>query len=111
MSQAKPNLFRRVYDWTLSLAEKKSAGGWLATISFAEASFFPHSARRTPDSSLPRRPKKSAKVCPHLFHRFRARRCYRLRHWSLWLGDGSRHLLQIRTRFHRGEIQTPYLLV
>ena len=41
MPQAKSNLFRRVYDWTLSLAEKKSAGGWLATISFAEASFFP----------------------------------------------------------------------
>ncbi len=41
MSQAKPNLFRRVYDWTLALAEKKSAGGWLAVISFAEASFFP----------------------------------------------------------------------
>ena len=41
MVQAKPNFFRRVYDWTLSLAEKKSAGGWLAAISFAEASFFP----------------------------------------------------------------------
>ena len=41
MSQAKPNLYRRVYDWTLALAEKKSAGGWLAAISFAEASFFP----------------------------------------------------------------------
>ena len=41
MVQAKPNLFRRVYDWTLTLAEKKTAGGWLAAISFAEASFFP----------------------------------------------------------------------
>ena len=41
MVQTKPNVFRRVYDWTLSLAEKKSAGGWLAAISFAEASFFP----------------------------------------------------------------------
>ena len=41
MVQAKPNLFRRVYDWTLTLAERKSAGGWLAAISFAEASFFP----------------------------------------------------------------------
>ena len=41
MSQAKPNLLRRVYDWTLTLAERKSAGGWLAAISFAEASFFP----------------------------------------------------------------------
>tara|TARA_A100001037_G_scaffold98276_1_gene89710 strand:- start:726 stop:1337 length:612 start_codon:yes stop_codon:yes gene_type:complete len=40
-NQAKPNLFRRTYDWTLSLAERKSAGGWLAAISFAEASFFP----------------------------------------------------------------------
>ncbi|MDE0578089.1 MAG: hypothetical protein OSB39_14165, partial [Opitutales bacterium] len=41
MVQAKPNLFRRVYDWTLALAEKRTAGGWLAAISFAEASFFP----------------------------------------------------------------------
>jgi membrane protein YqaA with SNARE-associated domain len=41
MVQTKPNVFRRVYDWTLSLAEKKSAGGWLAAISFSEASFFP----------------------------------------------------------------------
>ena len=41
MTPDKPNLFRRVYDWTLKLAEKKSAGGWLAAISFAEASFFP----------------------------------------------------------------------
>jgi membrane protein YqaA with SNARE-associated domain len=41
MPQAKPNLFRRVYDWTLTLAEKRTAGGWLAAISFAEASFFP----------------------------------------------------------------------
>jgi membrane protein YqaA with SNARE-associated domain len=41
MVQAKPNFFRRVYDWTLTLAEKRTAGGWLAAISFAEASFFP----------------------------------------------------------------------
>ena len=41
MPDAKPNLIRRVYDWTLSLAERKSAGGWLAALSFAEASFFP----------------------------------------------------------------------
>jgi membrane protein YqaA with SNARE-associated domain len=41
MNNAKTNLFRRVYDWTLALAERKSAGGWLAAISFAEASFFP----------------------------------------------------------------------
>ena len=40
-SQARPNLLRRVYDWTLTLAERKSAGGWLAAISFAEASFPP----------------------------------------------------------------------
>ncbi len=41
MPDAKPNCFRRIYDWTLSLAERKSAGGWLAVLSFAEASFFP----------------------------------------------------------------------
>ena len=41
MPDAKPNPIRRVYDWTLSLAERKSAGGWLAALSFAEASFFP----------------------------------------------------------------------
>ena len=37
----KPNFIRRLYDWTLSLADRKSASGWLAGISFAEASFFP----------------------------------------------------------------------
>ena len=41
MPDAKSNPIRRVYDWMLSLAERKSAGGWLATLSFAEASFFP----------------------------------------------------------------------
>ncbi len=41
MPDAKPNPIRRVYDWTLSLAERKSAGSWLAALSFAEASFFP----------------------------------------------------------------------
>ncbi len=38
---SEPNPIRRLYDWMLSLAERKSAGGWLAGISFAEASFFP----------------------------------------------------------------------
>lgn len=38
---SKPNPIRRLYDWMLSLAERKSAGGWLGAISFAEASFFP----------------------------------------------------------------------
>jgi membrane protein YqaA with SNARE-associated domain len=35
------NPIRKTYDWTLSLAKKKSASGWLGAISFAEASFFP----------------------------------------------------------------------
>ena len=35
------NPIRKTYDWTLSLAKKKSATGWLGAISFAEASFFP----------------------------------------------------------------------
>ncbi len=35
------NPIRRIYDWTLSLAERKSASVWLGGISFAEASFFP----------------------------------------------------------------------
>ena len=39
--QKKPNLLRRVYDWMLSLAERKLSGLWLGLISFAEASFFP----------------------------------------------------------------------
>ena len=39
--QKKPNLLRRVYDWMLSLAERKLSGLWLGIISFAEASFFP----------------------------------------------------------------------
>ena len=41
MSQSTRNPLRKIYDWTLSLAEKKSASAWLAGISFAEASFFP----------------------------------------------------------------------
>ena len=35
------NPIRQVYDWTLSLAKKKTSSIWLACISFAEASFFP----------------------------------------------------------------------
>jgi membrane protein YqaA with SNARE-associated domain len=35
------NPLRRVYNWTLSLAEKKMSGLWLGLLSFAEASFFP----------------------------------------------------------------------
>jgi len=41
MNQSSPNPIRRLYDWMLSLAEKKSAPNWLALLSFAEASFFP----------------------------------------------------------------------
>ena len=37
----RPNFVRRMYDWVLSLAERKHAGSWLAGLSFAEASFFP----------------------------------------------------------------------
>lgn len=40
-TRKKPNIIRRLYDWTLSLADRKKASGWLAGISFAEASFFP----------------------------------------------------------------------
>jgi membrane protein YqaA with SNARE-associated domain len=40
-SVKKPNFIRRLYDWTLSLSERKTSAGWLAGISFAEASFFP----------------------------------------------------------------------
>lgn len=39
--ERKPNFIRRLYDWTLSLAERESAPKWLAGLSFAEASFFP----------------------------------------------------------------------
>ena len=35
------NPLRQVYDWTLSLAERKLSGLWLGLLSFAEASFFP----------------------------------------------------------------------
>ena len=41
MSKKKPIPLRRIYEWTLSLAEQKLSGMWLALISFAEASFFP----------------------------------------------------------------------
>ena len=41
MTQNSKNPLRRIYDWTLSLAEKKLAGLWLGLLSFAEASFFP----------------------------------------------------------------------
>jgi membrane protein YqaA with SNARE-associated domain len=37
----RPGFVRRIYDWTLSLAERKLAGLWLGLISAAEASFFP----------------------------------------------------------------------
>jgi membrane protein YqaA with SNARE-associated domain len=39
--QKNSNPLRRVYDWTLSLAERKLSGLWLGLLSFAEASFFP----------------------------------------------------------------------
>ena len=35
------NPIRKTYDWTLSLAKKKTASIWLGIISFTEASFFP----------------------------------------------------------------------
>ena len=35
------NPIRQIYDWTLSLAKKKTSSAWLAVLSFAEASFFP----------------------------------------------------------------------
>jgi membrane protein YqaA with SNARE-associated domain len=33
-------MLRRLYDWTLSLASRKSAEVWLAVIAFVESSFF-----------------------------------------------------------------------
>lgn len=33
-------MLRRLYDWTLSLAARKSAEAWLAVIAFVESSFF-----------------------------------------------------------------------
>jgi membrane protein YqaA with SNARE-associated domain len=34
-------MIRRLYDWTLSLAERPSALWWLAAVAFIESSFFP----------------------------------------------------------------------
>ena len=34
-------MFRKLYDWTMSLAGSRKAGAWLAVVSFAESSFFP----------------------------------------------------------------------
>jgi len=34
-------MIRRLYDWTLSLAERPSALWWLAAVAFVESSFFP----------------------------------------------------------------------
>ena len=33
-------MFRKLYDWTMSLAERKSAEVWLAVIAFVESSVF-----------------------------------------------------------------------
>jgi membrane protein YqaA with SNARE-associated domain len=38
--QAIPAMLRRLYDWTLSLAARKSAEWWLAFIAFVESSVF-----------------------------------------------------------------------
>ena len=38
---ASGNPLRQIYNWTLSLAERKFSGLWLGLLSFAEASFFP----------------------------------------------------------------------
>lgn len=35
-----PHMIRRLYDWTLSLAARKTAEAWLAVIAFVESSFF-----------------------------------------------------------------------
>ena len=40
MNRTTKNPLKRIYHWTLSLAQRKSASYWLAGISFAEASFF-----------------------------------------------------------------------
>ncbi len=34
-------MLRRIYDWTMDLAEKPNAMRWLAILAFAESSFFP----------------------------------------------------------------------
>ena len=41
VAPATRNPLRRLYDWVLSLAERRHAGSWLGGLSFAEASFFP----------------------------------------------------------------------
>ena len=41
MRKKPKNPLRLIYNWTLSLAERKNASTWLAILSFAEASFFP----------------------------------------------------------------------
>jgi membrane protein YqaA with SNARE-associated domain len=38
---ARWHLLRRLYNWTLSLAERKHSTIWLAGLAFAESSFFP----------------------------------------------------------------------
>jgi membrane protein YqaA with SNARE-associated domain len=35
-----PGMIRRLYDWTLSLAARKTAEAWLGVIAFIESSFF-----------------------------------------------------------------------
>ncbi|MCG3178107.1 MAG: hypothetical protein BIFFINMI_00430 [Phycisphaerae bacterium] len=35
------HLHRRLYDWVIGLANRRHASVWLATLSFAESSFFP----------------------------------------------------------------------
>ncbi len=35
-----PGMIRRLYDWTLSLAARKTAEAWLGVIAFVESSFF-----------------------------------------------------------------------
>lgn len=41
MKTKKPNIMRRLYDWTVSWAEKPQGTQALAALSFAESSFFP----------------------------------------------------------------------
>lgn len=41
MQEKKPNIMRRLYDWTVSWADKPQGTQALAALSFAESSFFP----------------------------------------------------------------------
>lgn len=41
MENKKPNILRRLYDWTVSWADKPQGTQALAALSFAESSFFP----------------------------------------------------------------------